>query len=444
MKVNSLQKVQCVTIIVCYRMNNSNLHAYLQSISISPPDTTLLPLDNVPVLTHQHLLAAVSPYLASLLAQAGQGATISLPFTSKVVTKVMQVLVAGGKNDTMEIDVVEAAGEMGIMHLVEEAKKIPLVKTNFDDKDTKAEINSNIKLSTVNVNTEVISTRFRNATLNKVSENKNGNVKDDLNKEPELKKEDEDDDYVDEKVDKDFMLHMGAKSIKKKRKHGNEQIDDNCQNILCDVCGKVFSTLGIRNTHMKTVHSVAKPFSCGQCDKSFSTAGIRKSHIRNRHSEDKTPHLPCEECGKLFRTAGSLKTHIEMIHKSGQPSPCPQCGKPVRYLESHLKSVHTTIRNFGCEECGRMFKTKGEVTDHKKIHLPEEIKSLMKAKQVEKNKCNDCGQGFTDSGNLKRHIAVKHTGIRSFLCQECPASYFRSDKLKHHVTNNHGVIKSEL
>merc|ERR1711936_559171 len=115
------------------------LRANLHSISNQPPDTTLLTLDNVRVPTHQHLLAAVSPYLASLLAQAGQGTTISLPFTSKVVNMVMQVLVAGGKeeNNTMETDVVEAAGEMGIMCLVEKFKNIRDAKNNFDKVDTK-------------------------------------------------------------------------------------------------------------------------------------------------------------------------------------------------------------------------------------------------------------------------------------------------------------------
>ena len=279
------------------------------------------------------------------------------------------MLVGGGKNDTLEIDEVEAAGEMGIMHLVEEGKKIPLGKTNVDDKDTKTEfVDMSIKLSTVNINTEITPTRFRNVNLSKISINKNWTVQGDLNKESELKKEDDDGDNVDDKDDKDFILHIGTKSIKKKRKHGNRQIDNNCKicsvkfvsysqlklhmrkihqdnfkNILCDVCGKVFSTIGIRNTHMKTVHSEAKPFSFGQCEKSFSTAGIKKSHIRNMHSEHQTSHLPCEECGKLFRFAGSLKTHIELIHQSGQPSPCPQCAKPVRYLESHLKRAHSMI-----------------------------------------------------------------------------------------------------
>ena len=88
-----------------------------------------------------------------------------------------------------------------------------------------------------------------------------------------------------------------------------------------------------------------------------------------------------------------------------------------------------------------MFKRKAKVTEHKKIHHPEEIKLLMKSKQMEKNQCETCGEGFTDRTKLKRHVGIKHTGIKSFLCQKCPASYFRSDNLKNHVTKNHGGIE---
>ena len=208
-------------------------------------------------------------------------------------------------------------------------------------------------------------------------------------------------------------------------------------NVLCDVCEKVFSSIGIRNSHMKTVHSVAKPYPCDQCDKSFNTAGIRKAHIRNRHSEDGALQRICEECGKMFRHAGSLNIHVEHVHKSWQPSWGPQCGKPVRHLRNYVKRKHSTIRKYGCEDCGKMFKTKSDLTRHAKSHLPGDINLLLNEKQREKNQCYDCGRGFIDSTKLKRHVAIKHTGIRSFFCKECPASYFRSDHLKNHVASNH-------
>ena len=139
----------------------------------------------------------------------------------------------------------------------------------------------------------------------------------------------------------------------------------------------------------------------------------------------------------MFRHAGSLNIHVEHVHKSWQPSWCPQCGKSVRYLRNYVKRKHSTIRKYGCEDCGKMFKTKSDLTRHAKSHLPGDINLLLNEKQREKNQCYDCGRGFIDSTKLKRHVAIKHTGIRSFFCMECRASYFRSHHLKNHVARNH-------
>ena len=369
----------------------------------------------------------------------------------------MQVLVGGGKNDTLEIDEVEAAGEMGIMYLVEEAKNCHVDKDVLDEVDIK----SNLE---VKVNAEITSS-FRSQDTRSRINNQKSLLQGDLNNILEFKEEEFNfDNYedVDDKKDIDLSLSISDKSIKKKKNQGNEQTDVNCnicslnfqsynklrfhrrkthpsplKNVLCDVCGKVFSTFGIRNTHMKTVHLVSKPYSCDQCDKSFSTSGIRKTHMRNRHSEGGALQLTCEECGKMFRHAGSLNIHVEHAHRSWEPSPCPQCGMPVRYLKNHMRRKHSTIRKYGCEECGKRFKTKSDLTKHQKSHLPADIRLLLNEKQKEKNQCHDCGQGFTDSTKLRRHVASTHTGIRSFFCKECPAAYFRPDHLKNHVVSNH-------
>ena len=367
---------------------------------------------------------------------------------------VLEELVTGGKedNDTARTDVVEAASEMGIMCFKDNSEKICVDKNNVDEVDNSTNAgcpDTYDKLSFGNMNAEINISTCRT----QLKESKSGTLMGSINnkrteqgafdQELQLKEEepnfDEDNVNADDKDDKDFVFYYRKKKNENKGKDRRKSDPGSIKDVSCDVCGKAFLTIGIRNEHMKTVHAVSKPFSCSQCDKSFSTAGIRKTHIRNIHSKDDVLQLPCEECGKMFPHAKSLNQHVEVVHKSRRPSPspCPQCAKPVRYLKTHLQHAHSTNRNFGCEECGKMFKSKSDVTDHKKSHLPEDIKLLMKSKQMEKNQCEICGQGFVDKTRLNRHIAIKHTGVRSFLCHKCPASYFRSDHLRNHVTTNH-------
>ena len=109
---------------------------HLHSISLQTPDITLHTLDNDHISTQQHLLAAASPFLASLLAQAGAGlggfTNISVPFTSKVVRRVIQVLggleVEGRNIGTEELD---AAREMGLMII-----KQDVINTEVKECDT--------------------------------------------------------------------------------------------------------------------------------------------------------------------------------------------------------------------------------------------------------------------------------------------------------------------
>ena len=95
----------------------SSLYTNLHYISKTPPDCSLVSSEGVHIPTQQHLLAAASSYLACLLAQGGT--TIILPFTTKVVRKIIQVL-GEKEGNTIDSETFLAARELGIMFLKEE------------------------------------------------------------------------------------------------------------------------------------------------------------------------------------------------------------------------------------------------------------------------------------------------------------------------------------
>ena len=95
-----------------------SLRVDLHHISQGHPDCVLLSSDGEHVNTQQLLLAAASSFLASLLAQGGTNTTISLPFTSKVVRTILEVL-GEVEEVPIETEIFLAARELGIMFLNE-------------------------------------------------------------------------------------------------------------------------------------------------------------------------------------------------------------------------------------------------------------------------------------------------------------------------------------
>ena len=97
-------------------MSLKYLVSNLKLISSEPADVTLLSSDGVHIPSHHYLLSAVSPYLACLLAQAGQGGrlAISLPFHSQVVRRVIKTLLAvEEEGDRIETEGILAASRVG-------------------------------------------------------------------------------------------------------------------------------------------------------------------------------------------------------------------------------------------------------------------------------------------------------------------------------------------
>jgi len=373
------------------KMSLKYLRRNLKFISHQSEDSTLITTDGQHIKTQRHLLSIASPYLAALISQTDHvdWIAISVPFSSKVVRKVLENLDSEDCNE-IQNEGFDAAKELGIMFLNKaQTKWIESVKDERHTLD----------------NDDAVS----------VEESSDFVSSDEI-----------DDDKGNDKPQDE--LKVNAKKKKIKATVGTKDTKEH----KCSTCDLEFKRYSHLSDHFKKLHPGVKHFLCETCGKGFSTDRARDHHIETVHS-DNIPFF-CDHCGKSFSTAGNKNIHIETVHSEGPGMQCPHCEKMVKHLSRHINQVHKNSgEKFTCEECGKIFGTKRTLSIHMRYHLPDEVKRVF----MDKHRCKDCGEGFMNSTKLKRHEA-RHTGIK-FHCQRCPKSYFRLDHLKTHVTNAHGM-----
>ena len=94
-----------------------------------------------------------------------------------------------------------------------------------------------------------------------------------------------------------------------------------------------------------------KTIKCEVCGKVFFTLGDRTAHMRDRHNAEE---VVCEHCGKkLYKP--SLRNHMayhcpKLVTK--EKLTCHICGKSVVLLDKHIEQVHgdpLTKKKFTCE-----------------------------------------------------------------------------------------------
>ena len=128
-----------------------------------------------------------------------------------------------------------------------------------------------------------------------------------------------------------------------------QSVIDKCKakepNLICDICGKMFSTEKKRKKHVWGQHTSSsdKQFSCGDCGKTF----LHKSELRKHevvHSDLK--NFECNLCPKKFKRLKHLRDHARVHSINADSYVCTYCTKTFNVksnLTRHIRNCHTNV-----------------------------------------------------------------------------------------------------
>ena len=165
--------------------------------------------------------------------------------------------------------------------------------------------------------------------------------------------------------------------------------------LLCQKCNKIFSTLGNLRNHIRSIHLNYRPFKCHfpNCNKTYLAKS--KLIIHERTHTGIKPYV-CQICQKSFNEKGNLKAHLN-FHSEIRPFKCPLCDKGYKSylnLRDHIKIFHYKIKKFCCQYCQKYFARISALKEHIRTHTKEKRFVC---------KFEGCGKRFTEKRNMEKH-----------------------------------------
>lgn len=236
------------------------------------------------------------------------------------------------------------------------------------------------------------------------------------------------------------------------------QKDESTKKHFCAQCNKKFESRCRLQEHVR-VHTGEKPFPCSFCPKKFRIRQSRKHHIMRMHLEEVnsssangdlawTKPLEVTEDNREDLISPSKDTSQAIARNNVQrectpgmrPSErwqtmgtqcsdgfsCSLCHKVMRdkYLLIEHFRTHTGEKPLKCQRCPAKFRSRGQLSMHKKRCCTPVIqcdkcekkfnsqircnKHMLKYHRDWPNFCKVCGRGFVTEGRLRNHIERCH------------------------------------
>lgn len=147
--------------------------------------------------------------------------------------------------------------------------------------------------------------------------------------------------------------------------------------FICELCNKRFVHAEYLRGHMQT-HIRARKYQCTYCDDKFLSWISRRMHIAKVHTGEY--RFECGYCKKQFWARHQYVRHMRTHtgEKQERKVKCTICGHLVvdkRTLREHMIS-HSEERNEQCPECDKCYKTKKNLSVHRKIHHPRTVEII--------------------------------------------------------------------
>ena len=142
------------------------------------------------------------------------------------------------------------------------------------------------------------------------------------------------------------------------------------------------------------------------------------------HTEERL--YTCTVCDKGCTRKSDLKSHL-MSHTGEKPS-VHFVAKVVLIVVSwtDIMRTHTGDKPFTCTVCGKGWSNTGNLKRHMATHTLEKAFT-----------CIVCGKGWSDMFYLKRHM-MTHTGEKAFACPVCGKGCSQMANLKRHMRTHDG------
>lgn len=175
--------------------------------------------------------------------------------------------------------------------------------------------------------------------------------------------------------------------------------EDICKDPAIEVRAET-DTDPVVTTPLKTLPatSISRDHLCAECGKSYTQKRNLMRHRKEQHDVDDGPRFPCSQCDRKFVLAVDLHSHVNNVHLKIKPFKCDICEKNLahrRSLKPGRHSCKTKAKDeiHVCNQCGKVFKRRGNLRDHERLH-----------EDSPRYSCKKCFARFRHRTQLSRHL----------------------------------------